>query len=354
MLGQMRISNRSIELLRKGQTTFPPFSIQVQKSPFVKNGLELDALVKLTWEGTSYLFGLAAKSNSTPRAIKEAIEKVKRAPQVNLSPLILVPYLSNERLDELEAQGVSGIDQCGNGVVIIPPKILVKKSGAPNRFRFSPRLKNVYSGTTSLVPRVFLSAQSFDSVQAIQTEIRARGATVALSTVSKALKILEEDLIIDRSRGRIRLLQAEILLNKLVEHGRLPNVSKRLTGKIKQEGVMLGLLQKQANRKNLRFALTGSGSVLYYAAMAQGEIIKAYCDDVDALLEEVGFEETRTFPTVELFETNDMLAYFDVEYRDGFPIASQLQTYLELMKGDKRDQQTAVQLRERILSRLPK
>jgi hypothetical protein len=57
-------------------------------------------------------------------------------------------------------------------------------------------------------------------------------------------------------------------------------------------------------------------------------------------------EETSRFPNVEFLETDDDFIYFDA--RDNLA-ASPVQTYLELMRGDKRERETAEQVRKALL-----
>jgi hypothetical protein len=63
----------------------------------------------------------------------------------------------------------------------------------------------------------------------------------------------------------------------------------------------------------------------------------------------LGGRETDRFPNVELIETLEQPLYFDARDESGFYWASPVQTWLELMQGDKRDRGTAAQVREFIL-----
>jgi len=59
-------------------------------------------------------------------------------------PMLFMPFLSDRQLQELEREGLSGIDLCGNGVVIVPGTIAVFSSGRKNRFPSSVLIKNIY------------------------------------------------------------------------------------------------------------------------------------------------------------------------------------------------------------------
>jgi len=54
--------------------------------------------------------------------------------------MIVTPYLSPERLNELEERGISGVDLSGNGIVVIPGEMFVRRTGEPNRFPTGRRI----------------------------------------------------------------------------------------------------------------------------------------------------------------------------------------------------------------------
>jgi hypothetical protein len=82
--------------------------------------------------------------------------------------------------------------------------------------------------------------------------------------------------------------------------------------------------------------------------MAREPLQSFYCSNLEMLLKRFGsqLEETSRFPNVEFLECDEDFVYFDA--RDNLA-ASPVQTYLELMRGDKREQETAEQVREAIL-----
>ncbi|MDD5674993.1 MAG: hypothetical protein PHC61_12555, partial [Chitinivibrionales bacterium] len=58
------------------------------------------------------------------------------------------------------------------------------------------------------------------------------------------------------------------------------------------------------------------------------------------------------FPNLEIIESTDPTDYFDARQKNGLWWASPVQSYLELMSGDKRDQETAVQIKSFLLDHL--
>jgi hypothetical protein len=104
----------------------------------------------------------------------------------------------------------------------------------------------------------------------------------------------------------------------------------------------------------VRTVLTGQSSTDRYAVMGREEPVRFYTDSSVTLLGTLGSEFTagERFANVELIETDDPTAYFDARRRGELPFASPIQTYLELASGEKREQETAEQVRGLILDEL--
>lgn len=111
-------------------------------------------------------------------------------------------------------------------------------------------------------------------------------------------------------------------------------------------------LAQRAGASSSAWVLTGLSSVERYAVMARDEVIAVYCTKLDELRTAVGGKENARFPNVELIEVEDEPVYFDPREDKGLRWASPVQCYLELTAGDKRDQETAGQVRAHLLSRL--
>ncbi len=313
-----------------------------------------DNRVRLRWDQT-FDFVAECKSRSTPRAIDEAVLQACRFSQATgLPPMIIVPYLDERRLDRLAEETVSGIDLSGNGIVVVPGRLLLRRSGRPNRYPESQPTKYAYRGATSIVPRVFLCQAAFESVSAIKDAIEARGGSVALSTVSKALARMAEDVLIERAGSRITLIQPDALLDKLRENFRAP--AARVTMRVKTKRT-IGDLFIHANelRKRPRLVLSGSSSQDRYSAGMRSDELIAYCErlrDVRGRAADC-WEETQRFADLTVVETSDRTPFFDARSdKTGIVHASPVQAYLELAAGDKRDQEIAEAVRKQILREL--
>lgn len=357
--------------LQRGEIAFPPLSLAIRppnewiaplpRTRRVNNsgrpfqGLEraeasardagVDAILTASWNGRSQMFALECKASSTPATMKAAVQQVRLASRPPLLwPMVFVPYLSEEQLSQLEREGVSGLDLCGNGLIMAPGEMLVSRAGRPNLYPQSAPIKNVFRGTSSLVARVFLLRPTYSAVGEIREEIERLGGTVALSTVSKALSRLEEELIVGRQSGEIRLLQPDKLLQRLVENYRPPEVTRRFLGKtnVRPESLLMPQLD-WASKNGASLVMTGASSARLYGGALREQTIPFYCSDVAGLLERLGSDvrEQDHFPNLELLETDDGLVSFDRKVIGGCPWASPLQSYLELATGGKREQEMA-------------
>lgn len=341
-----------LEAIRSGELRYPPLAIQLTAiMPLLRGNeraVQPDAFLEIRWNGRVFEFAAEVKADATPKALRAAIDQANSyAAATGRHPLVIAPYLSPERLKELEARQVSGIDLCGNGVVIVPPELLVVRTGNPNRYPAGRRIRNVYQGASSLVPRVFLVRPNYESVQAVRREIVRRGGRLALSTVSKVLKALDEDLIIKRTQRASALLQPDELLDRLAASFKPPVVSARR--KYRWTGAMSADWPKG-------LVLTGAASVERYGVMPREKTIQCYCPSIAQI--ERGMHErleaSARFADLELIETRDPVVYFDA--RDGGPVpaASPVQCWLELKAGDKRQQDAARAVKEGIFAALSK
>ncbi len=172
---------------------------------------------------------------------------------------------------------------------------------------------------------------------------------MSLSTVSKALKTLEEDLIILRN-NTIKLVQPDILLEKLGKNYDKPAVKRRIRMKVSEdEGTLPGLLLKISQDLDLPLVATGMSSITQYAVMQRGDLLSVYCPRLEGLLELLPGDQSSRFPNLELLETEDETVYFDARQQGGFWWTSPVQVYLELMAGDKRDREAAEQVKSLLM-----
>jgi hypothetical protein len=349
MLTETEILNRIAQ-----RPDFPPlqgFIEEFNPTLFLNGGEKsADLVLALEWQNQRRRFVVEFKGQSAPSYLAGAIEQARAyaAAKPDLLPLVIVPYLSPRSLDRLIAAGVSGLDLCGNGVINIPGEWFVFRTGEKNRFPSSLPIKNIYRGASSVVARVFLLRPNFQSVNEVRNEILKRKGDVSLSTVSKVLKGLEEDLIISRN-DEIRVLQPERLLEQLQNSYRRPRTRPRLQGKINDQGEFLRRAARVADVN--KTSIARRSPTPYVVLPSSNEIDSFYVSSLAPFLKEFEFEESSRFPNVEFLETDDPTVYFDRREIFSPPIISPVEAYLELSNGGKREQEAAEPLRTNLLAR---
>lgn len=351
-----------LKALKGGKVELPPLTVSlIETDPRLRvldgESSRPDALVGVENGRRRWKFLAEVKAAATAKAFANACAAIKpAAAKAKLNPMVVLPYLSPENLAELERANVSGIDLCGNGIVTVPGELLVVRTGQPNRYPRTEPIRNIYRGDSSLVGRAFLFQPTYNAVGEIVTAISNGGGKVSFPTVSKVLKSLEADLIVERTPGKIKLLQADKLLDQLAANYRQPKVAERYVGRVAMsERELPSALTAAAAQIGAKFVLSGTASAVKYSVLAREPLVSAYCSagpsDLLAAID-AQFEETDRFPNVDLISTDDTLPFFEPASDTSVNYASPVQAYLELMAGDKRQRETADQVREYVLRRV--
>lgn len=305
-----------------------------------------DARITLSWDdGVPIRFVVEAKSHNTPLIVRQAILQARHHVRVvDEHPLVIVPYLSPHMLDELDRERVSGIDLCGNGLIIVPGRLYVRQSGHPNIYPESRPLSNPYRGQSALVARMLLVQNSFNTLAELVNAIRQNGGALSLSQASKAVHALQNDVILAKLGDAINLISVHDLLNRLGREWRAPIYKSRMALRLPSGVTLSGAWQ---NAAGLSWAITGESSASHYLALSQSGPRRIVVTKMALAREMLGasIEPMRGYADVELLETDEPGFYFmnhvDAE---GMRWASSLQTWLELQAGDARQKTAAADL----------
>ena len=264
--------------------------------------------------------------------------------------LIFLPYLSPERLAELEGIAVSGIDLCGNGIVYVPNRICVVRTGQPNLYPDSRPVANPFRGRSGLVARMLIEKPHWETLSeltdAIEKHAQLKGPS--LSQVSKTIAAYAEELLVIKDGNTIRLADPIRMLDQLGKNWRLnPSGRSRFYRSSKGPLKLSGL----SNSTKLAWSLTGESSATRYCTIAQGGPMKVAVSDLklaESLLS-LTPESVPSFADIVLIETQDDAAFFANEQDDGVRYASRIQTWIELNAGDARQRETAKDLYQSII-----
>jgi hypothetical protein len=337
--------------LRVGSVLLSPLVVRtVEVQP---QNSRADARIELSWPGEaeSFWFTLESKRKANPQTVQFAVMQARQASKVGDLPMIQVPFLSPERLNELEKEAVSGIDLCGNGIVIVPGRLCVVRSGAPNQYPDSRPLSNPYRGRSAMVARMLLERPMWKSLSELAAAIWKAGADLSFPQISKAVQAMEEDLLLAKNTREITLLERLRLLDYLGREWRTPKIRARQGLRLRSGRELAPAL---SSNPQLKWAFTGESSAVRYAMFSQGGPRKIAVSSLPLAqtLLDGDPESVPSFADVELIETEEAGFFFGNEIdAKGDRWASRLQVWLELQSGDARQQDVAKDIREQIVIR---
>ncbi len=317
-----------------------------------------DAVVDAHWQDRSARFVIEARAASTPKVLQTAmLHALHLSYATGLRPMVVVPYLSEASLATLEQHGVSGVDLCGNGLVLTDG-MRIWEAGHPNTVREAAEIRNPYRGDTSIFVRAFLVQRRFSSLKGLRecaaalTMLRpdTRGA-LTLGTASKAVSALTDELIVAKDGQSLALVDPARLMAKLRE-GYQPRPAYTIIGKTPlgrdEVWARLAAARREAG---LRYAATGIASAAYHAVLSGVDRLSLYTDDVDRAAGIIAFRPGRAFANVELVLADKHVEYFDLQPDADALWASPIQTWLELGRGGERERDAAATMDRRLLER---
>lgn len=319
-----------------------------------------DAYFHLSFDNLSQQFIAEYKPAWDERTFQSALERtlgyandLSGNNNGKVAPLIVLPYLSDERLAELERRKISGIDLCGNGIIFSPGRFYIRATGNPNRFRIEQAIRNPYSGKAALVGRTLLRRPLYRKLEDLREEILRRGGDISLAMVSRTIQILEsENLITSYWEDKIRLYSPSRLQTRLIEGYRPKSPTLLWRGNVTEPMTQfLSRVFRNAAAQNIPCIVTGAFSASRYVSLGQTLPVTLYAEAQGELLAGLEAKEGKRFVDLEIYAPPDDNVFFDGERdENGILWSSPVQALLEISKiEDVRLQETAVALRNRIM-----
>ncbi len=106
--GKMREAD-VLAAIRTGNLSLPPIEFGDMRESDA--GSAADALLRVRWNGREWQFAVEVKARSTPKTLREAVQTIQAAASPPRTyPLVVVPYLNAEQVDELATGNVSAVD----------------------------------------------------------------------------------------------------------------------------------------------------------------------------------------------------------------------------------------------------
>ncbi len=360
----MRVTEREIiQYLQRAGDQFAPLTInRLEEQVPLTEGYRADAIIDFSiQDGPSFEALVEIAPVPTPKNVleksRQLADYMSKASKPNIIPVVIAPYIGKRQGQILADKGISWMDISGNMSIRVSNQIYIERTGQRNRFPDTAPIKKIFQGTSSLVSRaLLLKPEGFTSLYEVVDFINKRNANITKSTVSKVLKSLEEELLVNRSRSLISVTNRERLLEKLTEgYTNSTERKSRETYRFATEStkkLFFDFYQKQ-----LVYVACG-----FYAAQIKG---LALTDQITILVKDI--EQVRMaakqnwiritpdaeFGNVSITEVKNPGVWFNVPLpmynRD--VVVDDIELFLEMMVDTPRGPKIAEQLKRRILEK---
>ena len=270
-------------------------------------------------------------------------------------PLVIAPYIGAKQAKILADKGISWIDLSGNISVRVSNRVYIERTGKPNRFPDTAPIKKIFQGTSSLVSRaLLLQPEGFSSLYEMVNFINDRNAKITLSTVSKVVKKLDEELLINRDKSFVTVADREKLLERLAQGYKNSTERKRRNT---YRFVIEGIEQLSDGITALCKDYLACG---FYASQIKGlavtDKMTIFVKNIEQFRRKaeeklVSITADAEFGNFIITETNDPGVWFNADYQITVSVVDDIELYLEMMVDTPRGPKIAEQLKRRILQK---
>ncbi|HUU18731.1 MAG TPA: hypothetical protein VMW72_16395 [Sedimentisphaerales bacterium] len=360
----MRVTEREIiQYLQRAGDQFAPLTInRLEEQVTLTEGYRADAIIDFSiQDGPSFEALVEIAPVPTPKNVleksRQLADYMSKSNKPNIIPVVIAPYIGKRQGQILADKGISWMDISGNMSIRVSNQIYIERTGQRNRFPDTAPIKKIFQGTSSLVSRaLLLKPEGFSSLYEVVDFINERNANITLSTVSKVLKSLEEELLINRSGPLISVTNIEKLLTRLTE-GYINSTERKKRKTYKFAAESSQKLFFSFYERQIDYVACG-----FYAAQIKGlavtDQITIFVTDIEQVKKAswnncIKITPDAEFGNVSITEVKDPGVWFNVPLpmynRD--VVVDDIELYLEMMVDTPRGPKIAEQLKRRILEK---
>ena len=359
----MRLTEKQVRqsLTNMGERYDPLTIYSVLEQTSGPDGCKVDVLIEFSIRnGPSFKAVVEIIAVATPQNIlmgtRQLASYIANDKEPDRVPLLVGPYIGTKQAKILAEKGISWLDLSGNMSIRVSNRIYIERTGKPNRFPDTAPIKKIFQGTSSLVSRaLLLQPEGFSSLYEMVDFINDRNAKITLSTVSKVLKSLEEDLLVTKSKKLIYVTNAERLLERLAVS--YVNSTERKASETyrfatdKPDEIFVAFDE----RLSIDYVACG-----FYAAQIKGlavtdkiTIFVRSMESVNraAVRNQIQITPDAEFGNVSIIESKDPGVWFNADIKLRKAIVDDIELYLEMMVDTPRGPRIAEQLKRRILQK---
>lgn len=276
-----------------------------------------------------------------PQAVERALLKVENASDDKAYFIIVAPYVSPASADVCKRMGAGYADYSGNCLIALEG-LYLSDVGHPNLFPKEEKAKNIFRSSSVVTSRILRELLSDVSVTWKLQKLSAKvGCSIGRVSAIK-------DYLCEQNWGRMTekgfcLTDAEGLLRAWSEQYHTDEV--RTVNAYSLDGVaeIERKLSDIMSSKECGGCLTGFSGGVRYAPVVRYSKVHAWVPafSLKTVMETAGLKEVESGANVTLYLTDGDVVFQDLRMINGSPVASPVQTYLDLMQLKGRGEEVA-------------
>jgi hypothetical protein len=334
------------EILKKGKATIqacldrvPFLKVRaLETEPFLQ-GARPDYVARVETATGNWNLLIEAKSSGQPRIARNALNQLAlyRDLVPNSYVVFLAPYISEPTAKLCEENGVGYIDLAGNCRLSFG-QIYIEQRGKENPYSEKRSLRSLYSPKSERILRVLLIARQ----SSWKVEELTQASEVSLGLVSKVKRLLEDREWLDTHAAGVKLLDPEVVLKEWAKGYRYDKQQVSGYYAFATGGELEGQVAAAAEVCGLRIAFTGFSAAVRYAPAVRYQRSMVFCDgDPSCLAQALDLKQVSSGANLDIINPYDEGVFYASEERDGIPVVSPVQAYIDLMNQAARGEEAA-------------
>jgi hypothetical protein len=331
--------------------------IEIQVEPSFYGDIQTDVVILLGYgDLTLRVFG-EIKAQVSPKILYQLGLWLKRAKALNPTETyaLICPFLSPQSQKYCRENNIDFIDLSGNILLRVPSKILIERLGRPNLYKEQQVFRDPFGGKSSRVIRVLLEFPNRTwTVTDIKKELLKesqrqkieKGFQLSVSSISKTIQSLEEELLIRREGARIIIPSSNQILFRWAVKYRERYIWHRLSSLKTNNPFGLDINSSISKLKlripNLNYVVTSTAAANLIAPFANVDIIDVFLPQRQLVdeLRNLNKEQCVGPDFLFILPYDVGIAMYSQEI-NGVTVASPIQVYLDCYARGGRDAKQA-------------
>ena len=332
--------------LKDFQSLYPALSVRRQLK-FKEKGVDLLLDVYVPDQKIAKKIVSEVIAEGFPKYIRIASRQLKILCEKDKSlyPVIIAPFISEDGRKICKEEGIGFFDLSGNSYLAFPGTYIETK-GNSNRYRTERKIKSVFKGKSSRIPRIML----LNTSRLWTMRELANEASLSVGQVFKVITRLEElDVIVRKNQTAIQLNKPAALLdlwraeysytfNENYEYyslSAIPEIEKSIA--------------EECQRQSIRYALALFSGANRIAPFTRYTKAFVYVDDPLAIIDKLNLKKVDSGSNVVLLRPYDDGVYYGLQKKDRINITSTIQLYVDLYGYRGRGEEQAEFLRSQVI-----